>query len=481
MIPFIQAWAASSSAFESDLNGQASGGNASTADSLDDLIGKLLGGDDDEDDDDKEDDQDDDDDKDDNDDTDDEGEQDDEDNEDGGDDDSGEDRPEAKDQSIEMNEDTSVEVVLRGDADDDDSITFSIVDEPENGKLSDFDESNGTVTYEPRTEFHGSDSFSFTVSDGSEDSRPATVNIHINSVNDPPIAVGDGVTTKEGRSVSIGLKGTDADDDDLEYVIVSSPSHGTISGIAPNLRYSPDNRFDGSDSLTFKVNDGTVDSAAATIKIKVESENEKEDESDRWWETDPADTSASGEVTTQTNSTTEAPIAANNTEDAEVIVEPEQPVPALTSQPTEQGVNAITSVASTTDPMASISPPTMGDIMPPRLILPGSTLEVFAESLDGAAVAFVVKAIDDTDGEIEAACSPSSGSTLPVGRFNVICKATDSAGNSALNSFIVVVHEASAPLVTNSPASFLFPAVLTIVLGAGTYFGLKTVIRRLHK
>src|SRR6185436_14509827 len=54
------------------------------------------------------------------------------------------------------------------------------------------------------------------------------------------------------------------------------PSHGTLSGTAPNLTYTPNANCHGTDSFTFKTNDGTVDSAAdGTISITVNSVNDK--------------------------------------------------------------------------------------------------------------------------------------------------------------------------------------------------------------
>ena len=47
------------------------------------------------------------------------------------------------------------------------------------------------------------------------------------------------------------------------------PAHGTLSGLAPNLLYTPAAGYSGADSFTFKVNDGQVDSAPATVTLSV--------------------------------------------------------------------------------------------------------------------------------------------------------------------------------------------------------------------
>jgi hypothetical protein len=55
----------------------------------------------------------------------------------------------------------------------------------------------------------------------------------------------------------------------LSYTIVTPPAHGTLSGTMPNLTYTPFANYVGQDSFTFKVNNGTTDSAPGTISIEV--------------------------------------------------------------------------------------------------------------------------------------------------------------------------------------------------------------------
>ena len=94
-------------------------------------------------------------------------------------------------------------------------------------------------------------------------------------MNDAPVALGQSVTTAEETAKTITLSGTDADSDTLSFNSVSTPSNGTLSGTAPNLTYTPAANFTGSDSFTFKVNDGTVDSTTtATITINVTNVND---------------------------------------------------------------------------------------------------------------------------------------------------------------------------------------------------------------
>jgi hypothetical protein len=457
MLPVAQAFA-SDSLIDANLHMSREGAVLAQ----DGLVGKLLGFDDDDDDNEGGDD--------------DEGEDDDDDDHQGGggdDDDPGRHDLDAEDSWAETEEDSSVRIEL--EADEEDSLTFSIEQEPENGKLSGLDESEGTVTYEPDANFFGSDSFIFKVSDDDGESDSAQVTIRVSSVNDSPEALGSQISTTEGKSVSFELKATDVDSDELDYEIVSGPSHGKLTGTAPHLKFDPDRGFDGSDEIVFRVSDGSADSDAASVQIKVKEEKKKDnDESDEWWEKVP--------VTKQDSEAPPTQPPDENENSTGVAAEPEQPpepAPVAVAAPIFE--IPIARPVLTPQITQEIPAAALGDTMPPQLVLPGSMLKIFAMSADGAAVNYVVKAVDDTDGEIEASCSPSSGTTLPVGSFDVVCRATDAAGNTALNSFVVVVGEASATPVATSPASFVFPALITAALGAGAYFGFKTVMRRLHR
>ena len=87
--------------------------------------------------------------------------------------------------------------------------------------------------------------------------------------NNAPVASPQSVTTAEDTQKAITLTGTDANGSSLTYSIVSYPAYGTLSGTAPNVTYRPAANYYGSDSFTFRVNDGTVNSAVATVSITV--------------------------------------------------------------------------------------------------------------------------------------------------------------------------------------------------------------------
>jgi subtilisin-like proprotein convertase family protein len=92
--------------------------------------------------------------------------------------------------------------------------------------------------------------------------------------NTPPVADAQTVNTPEDTPVSITLTGSDAEEDPLTYHVTGDPSHGSLSGSAPNLTYTPDANFFGADNFTFLVNDGEFDSAPATVSINVSAVND---------------------------------------------------------------------------------------------------------------------------------------------------------------------------------------------------------------
>ena len=88
--------------------------------------------------------------------------------------------------------------------------------------------------------------------------------------SDPPTADPQSVTTDEDAALAITLTGSDPENDPLTFAIVTQPSHGTLSGTAPNVTYTPAANYNGGDSFTFRVNDGYSNSPPATVSITVD-------------------------------------------------------------------------------------------------------------------------------------------------------------------------------------------------------------------
>src|SRR5687768_3576641 len=88
-----------------------------------------------------------------------------------------------------------------------------------------------------------------------------------------PFANNQNVIVTKNTQQQITLAATDPNNDPLTYSIVAQPQHGTLSPSTPGgpaRTYTPSTNYVGTDSFTFKANDGTSDSNIATVSITVQ-------------------------------------------------------------------------------------------------------------------------------------------------------------------------------------------------------------------
>ena len=90
---------------------------------------------------------------------------------------------------------------------------------------------------------------------------------------------------------------------------------------------------------------------------------------------------------------------------------------------------------------------TVVDSTAPDLTVPAD-IAAEATSGSGAVVTYSATATDAVDGAPVVSCAPASGSTFPIGTTTVHCSATDATGNSASDSFDVVVGDSTDPSLT---------------------------------
>jgi len=79
------------------------------------------------------------------------------------------------------------------------------------------------------------------------------------------------------------------------------------------------------------------------------------------------------------------------------------------------------------------------DTVPPTVLVPDD-ITLQTEDQNGASATFNPQAIDNIDELITPSCNYSSGSVFPIGTTEVVCTATDSSGNTASNSFNVIIE-----------------------------------------
>jgi len=177
-----------------------------------------------------------------------------------------EDAPWAKDASAATDEDTALVGQAQGGDADGGAVTFSVASGPGHGELD--LAADGSFTYTPDADWSGEDAFGFEVSDGDQTAE-ASVTVTVAPVNDAPAADAKAAETDEDVAVAVTLSGTDADDDDLSYEVVSGPSHGSLSGTAPELTYTPADDWHGEDAFTYRASDGELASEPATVSVSV--------------------------------------------------------------------------------------------------------------------------------------------------------------------------------------------------------------------
>jgi len=147
----------------------------------------------------------------------------------------------------------------------------------ETSPFIDVTDTTATLKYQSDNNFVGTDSFTFSVSDGLARSTPATVEVDVSRNQRPPVAsAGLTATTPEDTPVSVELAGSDPDGalDTLSYAVASAPANGSLSGSGRTLVYTPAPNFAGDDAFTFTVSDGTFTSEPAAVSVTVTPVND---------------------------------------------------------------------------------------------------------------------------------------------------------------------------------------------------------------
>ncbi|MDB6017302.1 MAG: hypothetical protein JWR19_1791, partial [Pedosphaera sp.] len=109
-----------------------------------------------------------------------------------------------------------------------------------------------------------------TTTDGALSSfNEVTVTVNPAKINNPPVANSQSITLSANAVRIITLTGSDPNNDPLIYSVLSNPLHGTLSGTAPNLSYTPAANYTGADSFLFTVNDGLVSAPTAAVSLTI--------------------------------------------------------------------------------------------------------------------------------------------------------------------------------------------------------------------
>ncbi|EOV3391258.1 tandem-95 repeat protein [Vibrio parahaemolyticus] len=160
--------------------------------------------------------------------------------------------------------------VLSNDTFEDDGkvVSLDTNNGPANGTVS--VNPDGSVTYTPNDNYHGTDSFTYIVTSGGV-SESTTVNVDVTPENDAPVAKDDTTITDEDTPVTIDVlpNDTDVDGDKLSIESASVPKEqGTVEVVNGKLVFTPAENFNGDAEITYTVTDGQLtDEAKVTVTV----------------------------------------------------------------------------------------------------------------------------------------------------------------------------------------------------------------------
>ncbi|WP_372798719.1 Ig-like domain-containing protein, partial [Pontiella sp.] len=176
--------------------------------------------------------------------------------------------PTADAQSITMFPGVSTNITLTGSDFEESPLIYSVETLPAHGTLTG---ATNVWTYTPANGYQGTDSFTFTVNDGQDDSSPATVSILV--TNEVPSVTALDLETAPNTPLEITLNGIDPDNgpSNLTYIVSDTftPAGGSVAGASNSWLYVPPTDYQGEDSFSYAAFDGIATSDWATVTITV--------------------------------------------------------------------------------------------------------------------------------------------------------------------------------------------------------------------
>ncbi|EJL6382733.1 tandem-95 repeat protein, partial [Vibrio parahaemolyticus] len=173
--------------------------------------------------------------------------------------------------SVTVVEDTPTIIKVLGNdtfEGDDKVVSLDTNNGPANGTVS--INPDGSVTYTPNDNYHGTDSFTYIVTSGGV-SESTTVSVDVTPVNDAPVAKDDIATTQEDTAVTIDVlsNDTDVDGDKLSIQSATVPeAQGKVEIVDGKLVFTPAENFNGQAEITYTVTDGQLtDEAKVTVTV----------------------------------------------------------------------------------------------------------------------------------------------------------------------------------------------------------------------
>ena len=276
----------------------------------------------------------------------------------------------------------------------------------------------------------------------------------------PPVAMAQVVATPFDTAVAITLAATNAP---TSYTVTTGPLHGSVSGAAPTLTYTPDTTYRGTDNIGFTATNGGGTSLPATIVITVN------DPTLTLTGTPPPGVSGTAYAFVFSTGGGTAPYSYAVTAGALPAGLTLTPTGTLSGTPSASGSFPLTVIV--TDSTPGLPPITTSANITIAIAAPALTLApaVLANGAVGAAYSQALTASGGTapySYAITAGALPAgltlgatgqiTGTPTAAGRFTVSITATDaSSGNgpySASLTYILAIAPPPAPVAADAPA-----------------------------
>jgi hypothetical protein len=180
---------------------------------------------------------------------------------------------------------TSATLIVRDNDNTPDELTFTLIAAPLYGSITltgltleagdsftQQDIDSGRISYRHDKSINVTrDSLSFTVHDtGGAAIEKTSLIIRIGTIDDPPAAIDQQVSTNEDTPLSITLSANDPEGAGVSgWEISRQPEHGTLTGAGGTRVYTPEQDFFGADTFMFRANDGVNWSDTGIIAITV--------------------------------------------------------------------------------------------------------------------------------------------------------------------------------------------------------------------
>jgi len=188
--------------------------------------------------------------------------------------------PTAVNESYMITEDITLAVsalngVLVNDSDgDSDPLQAVLESDVVNGTL--VLNADGSFDYTPTADFFGTDGFTYRANDGAANSNVASVTLTVNPVNDTPVGLGETYQTEPNTTLVVDVANgvlandMDPDPDVLQTILESDVSSGILTlNVNGSFNYTPDTGFVGTDSFTYRVSDGVLNSSVVVVTMTV--------------------------------------------------------------------------------------------------------------------------------------------------------------------------------------------------------------------